>query len=86
MLSGRAIFNFVYKTIRADARATRGAKKYSSWCNGEKELYDLAQDPFELDNVFRASPEFATLAGGKAAGERPRRCMLPFVRSCVWRG
>jgi arylsulfatase A-like enzyme len=30
--------------------------KYTEYCTGERELYDLAQDPFELSNVAAANP------------------------------
>jgi arylsulfatase A-like enzyme len=37
--------------------------KYTEYCTGERELYDLAQDPFELSNVAAANPTVtATMA------------------------
>jgi arylsulfatase A-like enzyme len=30
--------------------------KYTEYCTGERELYDLAQDPYELENVAAANP------------------------------
>jgi arylsulfatase A-like enzyme len=33
--------------------------KYTEYCTGERELYDLSQDPFELTNVVAANPQVA---------------------------
>ena len=37
--------------------------KYTEYCTGERELYDLTQDPFELDNVAGASPGLVSTMG-----------------------
>ena len=39
----------VYKAVRT------GTHKYVEYGNGEKELYDLANDPYELDNVYETA-------------------------------
>ena len=60
--------NFTYKAVRAAANELRGAKKYVTWCDGQRELYDLGRDPFEVDNIFRTSPAFVAAAEGRAEG------------------
>ncbi|KAI8469806.1 MAG: alkaline-phosphatase-like protein [Monoraphidium minutum] len=73
----RATLNFVYKSVRAQSLATRGPKRYTTWCNGEREMYDLTSDPFELDNLYRTSPELVALSEGRAAGEAVLKLGVP---------
>lgn len=61
--------NFTYKSIRSKSPATRGEKKYTTWCNREHELYDLSHDPFELDNIFRTNSNFVRMMADKGSEE-----------------
>lgn len=45
--------------------------KYTEYCTGERELYDLTTDPFELDNVVAENPGIATTMAGRLQALRP---------------
>jgi len=46
---------FVGKGDRVYEAVRTGTHKYVEYENGEKELYDLANDPYELENVYQSA-------------------------------
>lgn len=40
-------------TLQLSQLSSHKCYKYTSWCTGEHELYDLAADPWEMQNIFR---------------------------------
>lgn len=45
--------NSTYRTLRYhDEGATQLTYSYSVWCTGERELYDLKADPYQLNNLL----------------------------------
>lgn len=56
---------------------TREPKKYVEYRNGERELYDLGEDPHELRNIYSGRPP----ADLKARLEDLRRCAGATCRS-----
>ena len=57
----------VYKAVRT------GTHKYVEYDNGEKELYDLQNDPYELENIYE-SADSALIENLKARLEALRDC------------
>jgi N-acetylglucosamine-6-sulfatase len=57
----------VYKAVRT------GTHKYVEYGNGEKELYDLANDPYELKNVYEGADP-SLIEDLKARLEALREC------------
>ena len=47
---------YEWRAIRTDSHYTLGAWHYVEWGNGFKELYDLTNDPWELENIATVPP------------------------------
>lgn len=43
---------FTWKSVRVCDEEKENCYKYVVYCNGEKELYDLKTDPFEMENLL----------------------------------
>jgi len=74
VLNGRAKKTFSAPSNSLDYQAIRTeTHKYVEYNNGEKELYDLANDPYELDNLYEAA-DTALLENLKARLEALKSC------------
>jgi arylsulfatase A-like enzyme len=49
--------NLDWYSLRTTDQHPRGLWQYVEWASGERELYDLAVDPWRLHNLARARPE-----------------------------
>lgn len=57
-----------YKTLRVRESGGKGAAgrhdwTYTVWCNGERELYDMAKDEYQMNNLLGTSNNFVPLNG-----------------------
>ncbi|KAH8883260.1 Arylsulphatase [Thozetella sp. PMI_491] len=63
--------NHTYKALRVIGDGY--SLLYTIWCTGEHELYDLVQDPWEMNNLFNANSEeaFSIFPAGISTASRP---------------
>lgn len=67
---GRVVFHEVYEATRVPYTAVRAGRwKYVEYVDGERELYDLLADPYELRSLHRSS-----------AAKRVRADIAPLLR------
>ncbi len=57
-----------YQAVRTETH------KYVEYNNGEKELYDLRADPYELDNIYYESADPSLLEDLKAKLDALKSC------------
>ncbi|KAM0747253.1 arylsulfatase precursor [Meredithblackwellia eburnea MCA 4105] len=52
--SGGQFVNTTYRNVRVHDQTAKGnfSHSYSVWCTGERELYDLVKDPYQLNNLL----------------------------------
>ncbi|CAO1613028.1 unnamed protein product [Sympodiomycopsis kandeliae] len=53
-----------YKTLRVREKHSSDKNvdyAYTVWCNGERELYDMVQDPYQMNNLLGNISEYAPL-------------------------
>jgi N-acetylglucosamine-6-sulfatase len=55
LLEAAANYSLPYRGIRTDNTATDPQRKYVEYNGGQRELYDLAADPYELTNVYNST-------------------------------
>ena len=55
LLEAAANYAPPYRGIRTDNTATDPKRKYVEYNRGQRELYDLAADPYELTNVYNST-------------------------------
>ncbi|KIX07139.1 uncharacterized protein Z518_05116 [Rhinocladiella mackenziei CBS 650.93] len=81
----RMIWNNTYKGLRLIGNNYNFY--YSVWCNGEHELYDLINDPYETKNLYKSNHfsayHFASAAMSRSAGEEDTHTGIRRSRSAT---
>jgi N-acetylglucosamine-6-sulfatase len=86
---GAPFYNNTYKTIRTVGSRQNWA--YAVWCSGERELYNVTADPYELTNLVRhagGSPSSSSSVSSSSQAEAARQvanrlnALLMVTKSC----
>ena len=56
-----------WRGLRTTDQHPRGRWRYTEWATGERELYDLEADPWELENLARSKPKLRRMFGEEVA-------------------
>jgi hypothetical protein len=55
LVEASANYSPAYRGIRTDSTATNPLRKYVEYRDGQRELYALKADPYELTNVYNST-------------------------------